>query len=106
MARFVSSAITLNYTPGADVSAGDVVLLNDLLTVATHDIPASKLGAVAFGGVWEIAKGSDTIAMGDAVYWDSTASQITTTATANTFAGHAAAAAGSSDDKVAVLLNV
>jgi len=106
MARYISSATTLRYTPTASVSAGDVVVLSDLVTVATHDIPADALGAVAYHGEWEIAKGSDTIAQGDAVYWDATASQITTTATANTFAGHASAAASSSDSKVSVLLNV
>ena len=106
MARYVSAAKTLDYTPGSAVSAGDVVLISELVAVATHDIAANALGAVAYTGCWEIAKAADTIAQGDAVYWDSTASNITTTATANTFAGHAAAAAASGDSVVRVVLNV
>lgn len=104
MAKFVSSAVTLDYTPSSAVSAGDVVVLSDLLTVATHDIAANALGAVAYSGVWELAKGSDTVAVGDAVYWDGSA--ITTTSTSNTFAGHAVSAAASGVSVVNVLLNV
>lgn len=106
MARRVSDGLTLDYTPGSAVSAGDVVLLTDLLTVATHDIPANVLGAVAYNGIYELPKASGAIALGAAVYWDAGNSNITTTATSNKFAGHATKAAASGDTVVEVLLNV
>ena len=106
MARRVSDGLTLDYTPGSAVSAGDVVLLTDLLTVATHDIPANVLGAVAYSGVYELAKATGAIALGAAVYWDAVNSNVTTTSSGNKFAGHATKAAVSGDTVVEVLLNV
>jgi predicted RecA/RadA family phage recombinase len=104
MAKYKSAGTTLDYTPSSAASAGDVVVLGDLVAVVTHDIAANALGAVSHGGVYELPKGSDTIAQGDAVYWDG--SEVTTTSTSNAFAGHAAAAAASGVGVVEVLLNV
>jgi predicted RecA/RadA family phage recombinase len=106
MARYVSAGTTLDYTPTAAVSAGDVVVLSDLLAVATHDIEANKLGAVAYTGLWSLPKAAEALSQGDAVYWDASASAVTATASGNTFAGHAAADAASGDSDVAVILNV
>lgn len=104
MARYVSAAPTVDYTPSSAVTAGDVVLLNDLVTVSPRDIAANALGAVAYQGAWELPKGSDTINQGDQVYWTGTA--ITTTSSGNTPAGKAYAAAASGASLVVVLLNV
>jgi len=45
-AQFIHDGKSIDYTPGADVAAGDVVVQNDLLGVAKLDIrisDASKL---------------------------------------------------------------
>ncbi len=64
---------SIDYTPGSDVSAGDVVVLNDLVSVVKLDIPANKQGALAVVGVYDFPKatgGGSAISMGKKVYWD------------------------------------
>lgn len=109
MADYVQDGDLIDYTPSAAVSAGDVVVLADLVTVAPRPIAANKLGAVAVGGVFSLPKAAASsgkaISQGAIVYWDATAGNITTTATDNKRAGKAAAAAASGDATVKVLLN-
>lgn len=72
----------IDYTPGSNVAAGAVVVLNDINVIAHNDIAASTLGAVAIGGgEYEMPKstaGSSAIAAGKKVYWDDSANVITT----------------------------
>jgi predicted RecA/RadA family phage recombinase len=75
------------------------------VTVAPVAIAANKLGAVAIEGVFELPKASGSISQGVVVYWDSTNSNITTTAGSNKRAGKAAYAQASGDTTVKVLLN-
>lgn len=70
---FVHDGNSIDYTPTADVTAGDVVIQNDLVGVAKLDIPAGALGALAVTGVFDFPKatGAGTaIAAGVKVYWD------------------------------------
>lgn len=70
---FVHDGNSIDYTPAADVTAGDVVVQNDLVGVAKLDIPANTLGALAVTGVFDFPKatGAGTaIAAGVKVYWD------------------------------------
>lgn len=106
MASYVQGDCLLDYTPSAAVAAGDVVVLNDLVTVAPVAIAANKLGAVSVEGVWEMPKATGAIGQGALVYWDATAGNVTTTSSGNKRAGKAAAAAASADTSVKVLINV
>jgi len=106
VASYVQHGHTIDYTPSSAVAAGDVVVLNDLVTVAPRPIAANKLGAVCVEGVFELPKASGAIGQGAIVYWDSTNSNITTTSTSNKRAGKAAVAAASGDTTVKVLLNI
>ncbi len=106
MASYFQHGHTLDYTPSSAVAAGDVVVLNDLVTVADKPIPANTLGAVAVEGVYTLPKASGAIGQGAIVYWDGTNSNVTTTATGNKRAGKAAYAAASGDTTVRVLLNI
>jgi len=45
-AQFIHDGKSIDYTPTADVAAGDVVVQNDLLGVAKLDIAANALGAL------------------------------------------------------------
>ena len=84
-ARFVQQGVTIDYIPAADVKAGDIVTVNDLVGVSRYDIKAGELGAltVAPAPVFEVEKSAAiAFAYGAKVYWD----------TAN---AKAAAAAGS-----------
>lgn len=78
------SPVMVDYTPGADVAAGDVIVINDSVRIAHRDIPSGTLGALAaFGGVYQFPRVAAT-AIGDGVrvYWDATAHKVTNTAAA------------------------
>lgn len=105
MASYVQGDCLIDYTPSSAVAAGDVVVLNDLVTVAPRPIAANALGAVAIEGVHSMPKASGAIGQGAIVYGDATNSNITTTSSGNKRAGKAAAAAASADTTVQVLLN-
>ena len=82
-ARFVQRGESIDYTPSADVAAGDVVQQGKLVGVAKLDIKANELGALALCGVYEMTvKTGDSIAVGDTVYFDKTAGTITKTGAA------------------------
>lgn len=71
IANFVQEGHTIDYTPAADVAAGDVVVQGDLVGIAKLDIPANTLGALAVTGVFDIAKVAATaITAGAIAYWD------------------------------------
>lgn len=106
MASYVQGDFLIDYTPSAAVAAGDVVVLNDLVTVAPVAIAANALGAVSVEGVWSMPKATGAINHGALVYWDATAGNITTTSSGNKRAGKAAKAAASGDATVQVLINV
>ena len=73
-ARYVQRGDAIDYTPMADVAAGDVVVLaNKLVGVAKLDIKVAELGALALTGVYEVAKASGAaFAVGMEVAWDAT----------------------------------
>ena len=71
--KFIQTGDAVDYTPGADVSAGDVVVQGELVGVAKLDIQTGKLGALAVTGLFDFPKaaGAGTaIAVGTRVYWD------------------------------------
>src|SRR5690554_8232257 len=108
-ARFIHDGNSIDHTPGADVSAGDVVVQGDLIGIAKLDIAASTLGALAVTGVFDVPKatGADTaITAGSKVYWDAGNSVATTddAAGANKYLGKTVAAAGDDDATVRVRL--
>jgi len=61
----------IDYTPAAALSAGDVVVMNDrMCAVATRDIAAGALGALAIEGIFKIEKENVAFVAGQDVYWD------------------------------------
>ncbi len=103
--NYVQRGEALNYTAGADIKSGDFVLIGALGGVAKTDIANGKSGAVHVKGVFSVAKASGAVTQGAKLYWNSTNSNLTTTASGNTFVGVAAEAAASGDATVKVLLN-
>ena len=78
-ARFVQQGVTVDYIPAADVKAGDIVTVNDLVGVSRYDIKAGELGALAVppAPVFEVEKGSAaTFAYGQKVYWDTANAKV------------------------------
>jgi predicted RecA/RadA family phage recombinase len=107
-AQFIHDGKSIDYTPGADVSAGDVVVQNDLIGIAKFDIATGALGALAVTGVFDMPKATGSaIDVGEKVYWDAGGSVATTNpaAGANKSLGKTVAAAGDDDETVRVRLS-
>jgi predicted RecA/RadA family phage recombinase len=71
-ATFVHDGKSIDYTPGADVSAGDVVVQQGLVGVAKLDIASGALGALAVTGVFDFPcdPGDTGVPVGVQFYWD------------------------------------
>lgn len=103
-ATYIHEGNSIDYTPAADVAAGQVVVQGELVGVAKIDIKANTLGALAVTGVFDFPKAtgaSTAIAEGVDVYWDDAANEATTNSDtgANKRIGRTLAAA-SDDDTV------
>jgi predicted RecA/RadA family phage recombinase len=97
----------IDYTPGADVAAGDVVVLGNRPYVAHQAIPANTLGSLAAGGcVYDLIKDGTSgpnITQGQEVFWITGSTLATNVAGTNPHFGPAVAAAGASVDRVRTL---
>ena len=108
VATFVKEGNSIDYTPGADVAAGDVVVQNDLIGVAKLDIKANRLGALSVSGEFDFPKptgSGQSIDAGLEVYWDEASEQVTTTpGSGDKLLGKTTKAAGEDDTTVRVRL--
>ena len=108
-ATFIHDGHTIDYTPGADVAVGAVVVLNDLVGIALRAIAANALGALAVTGVFDLPKatgGGSAISVGTKLYWD-VAEQVAKAddeSGANKLIGKAVKAAADADATVRVRL--
>lgn len=78
-----NNVVFVDYTPGSDVSSGQVVVVNDVPLIAHRDITANKLGALAVTGGVYTCTGDGAIGSGKKVYWDNTNNKVTTTSSGN-----------------------
>lgn len=70
-AVYVQEGDQIDYTPVADVSAGDVIIQGTLIGIALRDITANVMGALAVEGVFDVNKfAGEAIAFGATVYFD------------------------------------
>lgn len=105
--NYIQPGEVLDYTAGADIASGAVVVMDSLVGVALKAIANGATGPVKVRGVFELPKlSTDTINQGQVVYWDAGNSRITETASTHAVAGRAAAASGSGVTTCRVLLNV
>lgn len=96
---------TLDYKNGTAsiIEANTIIAIGTRIGVAGTQINPNETGSLHVSGVFEIdKKGSEAIALGALVYFDGTA--ITATASGNTPAGYAAAAAVAADTTILVKL--
>lgn len=110
MARFIHDGKSVDYTPSAAVTAGDVIVQGELVGIAKLDIEANRLGALAVTGVFDLPKAtgvSSAIAAGAKVYWDAGDSVAKTDdeSGSNKYIGKTVAAAGDDDETVRVRLD-
>lgn len=105
-ATFLQDGHSIDYTPGSDVAAGDVVVLGSLVGIATRPIAANTRGALAVSGVFRITKlSTDEVTTGAVLYWDDTNKRVTLADSGNTRIGLAVAASPSGQATADVLIN-
>jgi len=109
-ATFVQDGNSVDYTPGADVAAGAVVVQGDMIGIARTPIVANALGSLAVAGVFDLPKAtgeSTAIAAGASVYWDVADSEAKedSESGANKLIGKVVKAAGDDDATVRVRLS-
>lgn len=69
--NFHSTGDVVQYTAGADITAGSVVKMGNTLGVALVDIANGSTGSVAVKGVFRVPKVSAAvIAVGESLVWD------------------------------------
>lgn len=102
--NYVQPGELIDFVPDADVAAGGAVTIGSRVGVAQTDVASGTEGAFAVEDVHSLPKGTGAIAQGAEVYLTS-AGKIGTTATDNTKAGYAFAAAASGDSVVLVKIN-
>lgn len=104
--KFVQPGDVIDYTAGANIVSGQVVLIGARIGVALRDIANGKVGSMAMTGVFTIAKlSTDVVAAGALLYWDNGNSRLTVTSAGNTLAGYAVAAAGNGATTVNIKIN-
>lgn len=105
-AVYVSDDCAIDYTPGSDVAAGDVIDLGNMVGVAKHPIKSGALGALATEGVFDFVKYTgEEIALFAKVYWDAgTESATATSAYSEADIGLCIKAAAAGDATVRCLL--
>jgi predicted RecA/RadA family phage recombinase len=84
-AKFVHEGAAIDYTPGADVLTGAVVVQAELVGVAQGPIKANQLGSLAVSGVFDFPKAlgaGSALPAGTNAYWDAAAQNATKNAAA------------------------
>lgn len=110
--NYIQAGEVIDFTAGADISSGAVVVVGSLVGVAITDIANGDIGAVSVEGVWELPKVSAAvIGAGETVNWDTSAGAFddnqATPATGDLTDGCVAVeAAGNGDTTVKVKINV
>lgn len=85
----------IDYTPSGNVSAGDIVVQDDLIGQVVSDVLADEKGALRIEGVINVPKlSTDVVTAGAALYWDAGNSRATLTASTHKLLGKAIEAAG------------
>ncbi|HPD28571.1 MAG TPA: DUF2190 family protein [Phycisphaerae bacterium] len=106
-ATYIHEGNAIDFVPGTQVNAGDVVVVGDLVGVARVEIKANQRGSLAVTGVFEFPKASgEVIGAGQQLYWDHVAKRVATSSDYGGYKrlGHAVAYAGSGEVKVQVRL--
>ncbi|HOX08997.1 MAG TPA: DUF2190 family protein [Planctomycetota bacterium] len=108
--EYVHEGNAIDFVPAADVAAGDVVVIGDLVGVAKRACKAGTLGAVAVVGVYDFPKAvgvGSAIPEGSKLYWDEADKQAKTDseAGANKYLGKSVKAAVDGDETVRARLS-
>lgn len=97
---FLHEGNSIDYTPGAAVDAGKVVVAGDIVGIAPYAIAANVTGALNVTGVYRKPKDANAITYGAKVYAVAATGVITATAAGNVYAGKCTKAAAAGDAEV------
>ena len=95
MKNFVQAGSNLTLPAPAAIASGDLVIIGSLIGVAAGSAASGEDFDLVTAGVFDLPKATGAIGLGAAVYGDSTAKKVTTTASGNTLCGTAVKAAAS-----------
>lgn len=109
-AQYVQTGNHIDYTPAADLAAGDVVVQGELVGIAQCAFGAGQPGCLALTGVFDLPKttGAGTaIASGAKIYWDAVQKKAATAdgGGANKYVGKSIRDAADADVVVRVRLS-
>lgn len=108
IAEYHSTGAQIQLTPGADVSAGDVVAYGGGIAIYEADQVADRPVGASIEGVFELPKvtgvGSD-YALGAAVGWDTTTKKVRALSGADLYAGRVHKPVTTADTFVLVKIN-
>lgn len=106
MKNYIQSGKVLDLTaPSGGVTSGIALLIGALLVVPVADASEGETFAAETMGVFELPKANQAFTEGAKLYWSTSNSNVTTTASGNTLVGVAAAAAASGDTTAHVRLD-
>jgi predicted RecA/RadA family phage recombinase len=106
MRNYIQPGDSITVIAEAEATSGDIIKLGNLVGVASGAAAIGEPLVLTTTGVFELPKVStDALAIGDAVYFRTSDSTITSTASGNTKIGVAVAAAGNPSGSVRVRLN-
>jgi len=104
---YVCDGQQMSYVAGADISAGDILVIGQIVAHSPRDIANGDTGSVTIEGVVSFPKatGSSTaLAQGVKVYWNAGGGVVTTTSSSHKVAGYVFKAALDADAFVEVKL--
>lgn len=101
----VSSGDSIELTATGTVTGGEIHIEQEAVLFADKTLATGEKGTMFVRGVFSVPKAAESIAQGDALYWNTTNKNLTKTASGNWLAGHAASAAASGDARVDLNLN-
>lgn len=105
IATMVQEGLSIDYTPPADMAAGDVLDCGTFIAIALVPIAANTQGALQIRGTFDINKAAGlAVTFGATVYWDNTNKVVTPTGPADATAGKCVRAALAGDAVVRVNL--
>ena len=105
MAMYVNTGDVIPYTsPSGNLTAGDVVVLEDMIGVVVSDVAEGVAGALRVKGAF-VFDTDDDPSVGEDMYWDAATSKATETANSNAYLGRVSEIADLASDEVTVLIN-
>ena len=107
MRNFKQRGDRLTIIAAGTVASGATVLFGDLVGIALHDATSGQQLTLQTEGVVTMRKAAGTINPGVRVFWDASASRVTTTPTSNRCIGYHAgqvANSGADNTDIEVLL--